>query len=93
MLGLRVKPIDAATARQLKLAAAAGVIVTAVEPGGSGAVAGLRELDVIMEVDRLPVKDIDGWRRAVNRAATDKVMLLLVKRDRGTVFITVRRHA
>jgi serine protease Do len=91
-LGLTVKPVDTALAHQLKLAEAAGVFVAAVEPGGRGAAAGLREHDVIMEVDRLPVKDLDGWQRAIDRTASDKVMLLLVRRNQGTVFITVRRQ-
>jgi S1-C subfamily serine protease len=90
-LGLTVKPLKAAMARQLNLADAAGVMVAAVTPGSRAAVAGLRALDIIMEVDRLPVKDVDGWQRAIDRAAGDKVMLLLVRRDRGTVFLTVRR--
>jgi serine protease Do len=90
-LGLTVKPVDAALAHQLKLVEAAGVFVAAVKPGSRGAAAGLRALDVIMEVDRLPVKDLDSWRRAIDRSASDRVMLLLVRRDRGTVFITIRR--
>jgi serine protease Do len=90
-LGLTVKPVNPALARQLNLADAAGVIVAAVKPGSRGAAAGLRALDVIMEVDRQPVKDLDGWQRAIDRSASEKVMLLLVRRERGTVFLTVRR--
>jgi serine protease Do len=91
-LGLTVRPMDTALAHRLKVAEGAGVIVAAVTPGSPGAAAGLRALDVIMEVDRLPVKDLDGWRQAIDRTASDKVMLLLVRRDRGTVFIPIRRN-
>jgi len=91
-LGLTVEPIDTALAHRLNVAGSAGVIVAAVEPGSPGAAAGLRALDVIMEVDRVPVKDLDGWRQAVGRTASDKITLLLVRRDRGTVFIPVRRN-
>jgi serine protease Do len=91
VLGLTVKPIDSALAHQLNVAEAAGLFVASVEPGSRGAAAGLRPLDVITEVDRLPVKDVDSWRQAIDRTASDKVMLLLVRRGRGTVFITVRR--
>jgi serine protease Do len=90
-LGLSVKQIDAGLAQQLKLADRSGVMVAAVEPGGRAAAAGLRAHDVIVEVDRQAVKDLDGWRRAVDRAAGDKVVLLLVRRDKGTIFITLRR--
>jgi serine protease Do len=90
-LGLTVKPMNTALAHRLNVAEGAGVIVAAVAPGSPGAAAGLRALDVIMEVDRLPVKDLDGWRQAIDRPASDKVILLLVRRARGTVFITIRR--
>jgi serine protease Do len=89
-LGLTVRAVDAALAHQLKLDGAGGVMIAAVKPGSVGAEAGLRERDVIVEVDRRPVKDIDGWRRAIARAAIDKVTLLLVRRGDATVFMTVR---
>jgi serine protease Do len=90
-LGLTVRPVNLALAHQLNLADAVGVIVAAVKPGSRAAAAGLRMLDVITEVDRRPVKDLDGWRQAIDQAARDKVMLLLVRRDRGTFFLTMRR--
>jgi len=90
-LGLTVKPIGTAMAHLLDLAQTAGVIVTTVAPGTPGAAAGLRARDVIMEVDQQPVKDLRGWQRAIDRTAREKVTLLLVKRHRGTIFVTVRR--
>jgi len=45
-----------------------------------------------MEVDRQPVRNLDEWRRALNRAASEKITLLLVKRDRGTIFFTLRER-
>jgi serine protease Do len=91
-LGLTVEKIDKALARQLNLDETDGVIVAEVDPGGPGAAAGLRPHDIIMEVDRQPVKNLDGWRRALDRAAGEKITLLLVKRDRGTIFITLRER-
>jgi len=91
-LGLSVKQIDAGLAQQLNLADAAGVMVAAVEPGSRAAAAGLRAHDVIVEVDRQAVKNLDGWRRALDRVAGDNVVLLLVRRDKGTIFVTLRRR-
>jgi serine protease Do len=89
-MGLTVKDIDAAIARQLNLTAASGVIVAEVDPDSPGAAAGLRPRDVIMEVDRQPVKNVIGWRRAIDKAASEKITLLLVRRDHGTLFLTLR---
>ncbi|HEY1852066.1 MAG TPA: Do family serine endopeptidase [Candidatus Binataceae bacterium] len=89
-LGLTVKDLDAAVARQLNLTATSGVIVAEVDPGSAGAAAGLRPRDVIMEVDRQPVKNVTGWHRAIDKAASEKITLLLVRRGHGTLFITLR---
>jgi serine protease Do len=88
--GLTVKEIDAALAQQLKLSDPAGVMVAAIDPAGRGAAAGLRPHDIILEVDRVPIKGLDGWHRALDRSARDKITLLLVQRDHGTIFLTLR---
>ena len=88
--GLTVKEIDAALAQQLKLSDPAGVMVAAIDPAGRGAAAGLRPHDIIVEVDRVPVKGLDGWHRALDRSANDKITLLLVQRAHGTIFLTLR---
>ena len=66
------------------------MIVAEVDPGSAGAAAGLRPRDVIMEVDRQPVKNVTGWHRAIDKAASEKITLLLVRRGHGTLFITLR---
>jgi serine protease Do len=91
-LGLTVERVDPALARQLNLDDTAGVLVAEVDPGGPGAAAGLRPRDIILEVDRQPVKNLDSWRRALDRAAGEKITLLLVRRDHGTIFITLRER-
>ena len=90
-LGLTVQPVDAALAHQLELGAPSGVAVASVKPGSRWAAAGMRARDVIIEVDRAPVKNLAGWQQAIGRSANDRVTLLLVRRDRATVFIAVRR--
>ncbi len=88
--GLTVENLDAALAGQLKLGDNSGVLVAAVDAGSRAAAAGLRPRDVIMEVDRQPVKNLGGWQRALDRAAHERITLLLVQRDHGTIFLTLR---
>ncbi len=71
---------DDLTARQLELpAGTTGVVVSNVAPGTRAAEAGLRQGDVIVEVNRQAVADENAYARAV-RGAGDEPVLLLVNR-------------
>jgi serine protease Do len=65
ILGLTVEPLTPETARQHRLAARSGLLVTEVAPGSAGAAAGIRPGDAILEVNRGPVGDAAAFRQAV----------------------------
>jgi len=65
-----------------------GVIVTRLDPVSRAAAAGLRQGDVIQEVQRSPVKNVAEYRRAVQAAAEGPV-LLLINRAGNTMFLVV----
>jgi Do/DeqQ family serine protease len=65
ILGLTVEPLTPETARQNRLAARSGLLVTEVAPGSAGAAAGIRPGDAILEVNRGPVGDAAAFRQAV----------------------------
>ena len=65
ILGLTVEPLTPETARQNRLAARSGLLVTEVAPGSAGAAAGIRPGDAILEVNRGPVGAAAAFRQAV----------------------------
>ncbi len=65
ILGLTVEPLTPETARQNRLAARSGLLVTEVAPGSAGAAAGIKTGDAILEVNRRPVSDAAAFRQAV----------------------------
>ncbi|MCG6919617.1 MAG: Do family serine endopeptidase [Acidobacteria bacterium] len=67
-----------------------GVAVVGVEPGGRADAAGLRERDVIVSVDGQPVTDTASLEAAVDRAHSEELMRLRVRRGNGYIFIVVR---
>ena len=87
--GLAVEPLTSERARELGVDAKTGVVVAGVEPRSRAANAGLREGDVIEEVDRKAVKSVDELRSALD--AGDGPALLLVHRGGTTVFVTLDR--
>ncbi len=66
-----------------------GLVITQVNPDSRAADAGLREGDVIQEVNRQPVQTVEDLRAAV-RKTTDRPVLLLVEREGRSQFVTVR---
>jgi len=70
-----------------------GVVVTDIEPGSAAAAAGLREGDVIQEVNRSAVSNVSDFNRAVNRAekSRNETVLLLVQRGGYTQYIAVAK--
>jgi serine protease Do len=67
-----------------------GVVVSGVESGSAAEDAGLRRGDVIQEVNRAPVKNLAGYRKALAGAAKGKSVLFLVRRGENTIFVALK---
>jgi Do/DeqQ family serine protease len=90
--GLSVEPLTRESARQLGITATSGVVVTNVASGSRAADAGLRQGDVIEQVDGNPVSSPDALRSALDKQ-TGAPALLLVHRGEATVFMTIERNS
>jgi Do/DeqQ family serine protease len=87
--GLSVQPLTPELAERLGVPATArGVAVTAVDPQGPAADAGIRQGDVIEEVDGKPVRGADELRSAL-RASGSRPALVLVNRRGDSLYLTV----
>src|SRR5438105_5058552 len=80
-LGLSVQPLTPPMARELGLKVKEGVLVREVVEGGRAAEAGIRAGDVIVEINRQPVRTIEDLRTRVEKQAKGEPMVLLVNRD------------
>lgn len=89
-LGLFVANLDQQIADQLGLNDKSGVVVSSVSAGSAAEEAGLHKRDLILEVNRQPVKDVAACQQAVGAAGKGATVLLLVKRGSGTVFVPIK---
>ena len=90
MRGLRVETLTPSIARELQLpAGTTGVVVTFVDPSSAAAAADIQRGDVIQEVNRKPVRNMDDYQRAVQSAGNEPV-LLLINRGGQTHFVVVQ---
>lgn len=88
--GMTVEPITPEIARELELDRnIRGVVISDIDPSGAAASAGLRQGDVIHQVNGRPVRTAEEVRSALN-AATDKPAVLLIARGEATIFVPLR---
>ena len=86
--GVSVEPLDARTARQAGLPAGThGVIVTDVDAASPAAAAGLKQGDVIQEVNHHPVASASDVTSALRHGGGES--LLLVNRDGNKWYLAV----
>ena len=76
--GLQVSTLTSDIAQQLSLPAGVrGVVVTSVDPDSKAADAGIQSGDVIQEVNRKPVANLEQFRAAVREAGNAPILLLV----------------
>jgi serine protease Do len=88
--GVEVRNVTPEMAKQLDLSRnAKGVVITKVEPGSAAEEAGLQRGDLIMEVNRKPVNNIEEYEKVLSKIDKSEAILLLVGRQGRTLFLTV----
>jgi serine protease Do len=91
--GLHVKDLSAELAKELGLDVESGVVISAVQPGSRADEAGLRPRDIILEVNRETVKNVNSYQTALKSSAKNKIVLLLVKRGDNTIYVALKPEA
>jgi serine protease Do len=90
--GVTLGNLNPQRSRQLQLPSGqSGAVVLDVDPNGPSAGA-LRAGDVILSVNREPVSSMAEAGRALQRIEAGRIAQLLVWRDQGEVFVTVRKE-
>ncbi len=88
--GVSVQNLTPDTAQEMKLSPGTkGVVVAEVDPSSHAADAGLRPGDVIQQVNRQPVKNVQDFNRALAGGNKDDPTLLLVDRQGSTLYVAV----
>ena len=88
--GLTLQPLTAEMASRYGLDADdQGLLVTKVDPGSNAADAGIRQGDLIQEVNRQQVRTLAEFNSAVQRSGA-RPALVLVKRRNAVIYVTLK---
>jgi serine protease Do len=89
--GLSVEDLTPQLAESLGLdTGERGVVVSDIEPGSPAAEAGLRQGDLIKEVNRRPIQNLDDYTRTTEKAKKGESVVLLIKRGGSTLYVVLK---
>ena len=89
-LGIAVQNLTPNIAEELGVQGGTGVVVAEVEPGSPASEAGLQPGDVIRQVNRAPVKDVQDFSQKIEKTKGQQAAIVLLLQRRGsTLFAAV----
>lgn len=90
MFGITVRELTPQIVQRFNLSVDEGVIISDVERGSTAAEAGVRPGDVVIEVNKKPVKSLKDYTSALDEVKPGGTALLLVKRGENTIYAALR---
>ncbi|HEX6727634.1 MAG TPA: PDZ domain-containing protein, partial [Nitrospira sp.] len=89
-LGLEVQDLTAALVERFKLRESKGVLIVKVEPNSLAQAEGLREGDLIKEVNRMEVSSVGEFTSAIARSRRGDTLLLRVLRENRAFYVVLK---
>ena len=89
--GLVLQDLSDSVARTLGLTPFCGVLVSGVVPSSPAQTAGIKTGDIINEVNRVKVQDLQSFRVAVESTEADQDLLVRFQRGDSNRYVAVRR--
>jgi serine protease Do len=89
-IGITANEITPQIASHFNLGETTGVVITDVENGSVAQEAGLRPGDVILEIDKKPIKNLEDYKSAMDQVKKTGSTLFLVKRGQYTLYVGMK---
>jgi len=89
-LGMRVEEMTPDVARGFGLSEKGGLVVVQVENNTPADEAGIRQGDIIVEIDQQVVQSLDEYSRKISKYKKGDTILFLIKRGENTLYLTLK---
>jgi len=90
LLGLNVQDLTPELADRFKIKDEKGVLITKVEPGSSAETEGLKEGDLLKEINREKINNSDDFKKIAGKLKKNDTVLLRVLRDNRAFFVVLK---
>jgi serine protease Do len=90
--GLKVEEITPSMGQKWGITVGRGVVIVEVEPGSGGHNARLQPGDVILEVNRKKIENIEDYQRTMKGANRKEGVLLLINRKGSNIFVILQEE-
>ncbi len=91
-LGLTVQDLTPEIAKHLGISEMGGVLVSEVKVGSPAHKAGIQRGDIIKEIDRQPIEDLNGYERQMGKLKPKEDILMLIQRKENAFFAVLERR-
>jgi len=88
--GLQFEDLNPELARQMGLKNDQGVVVVGVRPGSPAENASLQKGDLVLEVDRQPVRSAEDMKKKIEKSTGRDTLLLLLRRGESTFYLALK---
>jgi serine protease Do len=88
--GLVVQNVTPEIAHHLRVKDTKGVIVTDIQQGSAAEEADVRAGDIIREINRKPVRNVDDFREILSKVRPKEGVVMLVKRENMTFYAVIK---
>jgi serine protease Do len=89
-LGMTVEEITPQLAESLGLSQNTGLVVMQVERNSAAEEAGLKQGDIILEIDQVPAKDLKDFLGRIRKYSKGDTILFLINRGGRTLYLTLK---
>jgi len=88
-LGLTVQTLTPQLAEQFSTKSGKGVVITQVKPGSIAASAGIQAGSIIVQVNRVPIRNAEDFKREVEKSSNEKRILFLIRKNNMQHFVVL----
>ncbi len=89
-LGMSVEELSPQLAQNLGLSETSGLVVVQIESDSPAEEAGFRTADILLEMDKAPLKDLEKFQKKIQDYKKGDTILFLVKRGDVTLYLTLK---